>query len=91
MIVDTEPLLALARRIAEATAPKPRRTKTSRQQRHAVWKRAGSACEGCGARDRLAVHHVVPASKGGTNRPGNLKLYCPACERRDHLKWGIVS
>lgn len=87
MAIDTAPLLALARRIAVATTPQPKkRTKASRSQKHAVWKRAGFACEGCGARAGLAVHHVVPASRGGTNRGGNLRLYCKFCEKRDHQR-----
>lgn len=90
MTVDTAPLLALARRIAEATAPRPRANRVTRATKHRVWTRAGSACEGCGARDGLAVHHVVPRSKGGSNREGNLKLYCRTCERADHRKAGIA-
>lgn len=91
MTVDTSALLDLARRIATATAPATRkRSKPSRALKHHVWQRAGGACEGCGARDGLAVHHVVPRSKGGKNRRGNLRLYCRTCERRDHLKHGLA-
>lgn len=83
-------LLATARAIAEATKPKKRRTNASGPQKTAVRKRAGGVCEGCGSRNHLRVHHIIPVSKGGTNRPGNLKLYCKYCESRDHLKWRII-
>ena len=40
-------------------------------------------CSYCGARDRaLQVEHLVPRSRGGSNRVSNLTLACQACNVR---------
>lgn len=41
-------------------------------------------CTSCGSGKTLQAHHVVPLSKGGTNRLGNLKLLCEQCHQRMH-------
>lgn len=41
-------------------------------------------CTSCGSSRTLQAHHVVPLSKGGTNRLSNLKLFCERCHQRAH-------
>lgn len=41
-------------------------------------------CTNCGSRKILQAHHVVPLSRGGTNRLSNLKLLCERCHQRAH-------
>jgi len=33
---------------------------------------------------RNEVHHIIPKSKGGSNRPDNLILLCPDCHKKVH-------
>jgi 5-methylcytosine-specific restriction endonuclease McrA len=40
------------------------------------------ACVYCGSADRLELDHVVPMSRGGTNRPENVVIACCPCNRR---------
>jgi 5-methylcytosine-specific restriction endonuclease McrA len=40
-------------------------------------------CAYCGAKDvPLEIEHIVPRSKGGSNRPSNLTLACRPCNRK---------
>jgi len=47
-------------------------------------------CDICGYKPHMAyynimhVHHVLPRSKGGSNRPSNLVLLCPTCHQIAH-------
>ena len=41
-------------------------------------------CTNCGASRTLQAHHVVPLSKGGSNKLTNLKLLCERCHQRAH-------
>lgn len=41
-------------------------------------------CTNCGSSRTLQAHHVVPLSKGGTNKLTNLKLLCERCHKRAH-------
>lgn len=43
----------------------------------------GKRCAYCGAKGvRLQVEHIIPESRGGTNRIANLTLACAPCNRR---------
>jgi hypothetical protein len=44
--------------------------------RAAVRRRDGNVCVVCGRRDRLSVHHVVPARLGGADGMDNLVTVC---------------
>lgn len=44
-------------------------------------KQRDRCCQKCGAREGLIVHHIIPVSKGGTNRPVNLITLCQACHK----------
>lgn len=42
----------------------------------------GRECAYCGVKDKpLQVEHIIPKSKGGTNRPSNLTLACECCNQ----------
>lgn len=42
-------------------------------------------CRNCGRTDvLLQVHHIVPLSRGGTNRDENLVTLCDECHKRIH-------
>ncbi len=47
--------------------------------RQTIFERDGYECNYCGATEDLAVDHVVPLSKGGTNDPENLTPACKPC------------
>ena len=46
--------------------------------------RDGFACQQCGSRDHLEVHHIRHRSNGGSDRPANLITLCHDCHRKHH-------
>lgn len=61
--------------------------------RNAVFRRDNYACVYCNAQhETLECDHVVPVSRGGTNKVGNLVSACQPCNRSKHNKmlheWG---
>lgn len=55
--------------------------------REMVFERDGYECRYCGCTDELAVDHIIPLSRGGTNDPENLTPACKPCNssKRDKL------
>ena len=49
------------------------------QQRSRALIAASPICAWCGTRDGLTVDHVVPLSRGGSNKPDNLRVLCRRC------------
>jgi 5-methylcytosine-specific restriction endonuclease McrA len=47
-----------------------------------VWERDDFTCKHCGARQNLAIDHVVPESKGGALTLDNLQTLCKPCNSR---------
>jgi hypothetical protein len=50
---------------------------------------AGFRCQKCGLggdRVKLATHHIVPLSKGGSNSSGNLICLCEKCHSMSHSR-----
>lgn len=43
--------------------------------------RKGACCQRCGSREKLHVHHLIPASQGGTRDFSNLVVLCSHCHR----------
>jgi hypothetical protein len=37
------------------------------------------SCQKCGTCKGIAVYHIVPIEKGGSNLPFNLRTYCKKC------------
>jgi len=57
--------------------------------RKKVFMRDRGVCRtpGCGRTSFLEVHHVVPISEGGNNKPENLLLLCSLCRYRHKLHY----
>lgn len=59
-------------------------------RRRAVYRRDGYTCQNCGRRGgsfgsaELHAHHIVPKSRGGTDRVSNLKTVCKECHDAIH-------
>lgn len=58
-----------------------------RHVRATILKRDGNRCQACGAREDLTIDHIVPRSRGGTDRKSNLQVLCRDCnvEKADTL------
>jgi hypothetical protein len=63
------------------------------ERRRAVYRRDDYTCQNCGVQSGpdasgngvpLHAHHVVPKSKGGSNRLENLQTLCESCHNRAH-------
>ncbi len=59
--------------------------------RRQVLKRDHYTCQGCGISEKgcyrsLDVHHIVPVSKGGSNKLDNLITVCPKCHPTEEAK-----
>ena len=74
---------ANARRKPTAPEPVPSGPKTSKASRLARRRRrlieAAGCCAHCGADTDLTLDHIVPRSKGGSNRKSNLQVLCRPC------------
>lgn len=49
-----------------------------------VKKRDGNRCAICGSTDGLETHHIIPRSKGGTDRKTNLITLCERHHNKRH-------
>lgn len=47
--------------------------------RAAIYDRDGHHCQYCGNGDNLTIDHIVPRSRGGTNKRSNLRTLCGPC------------
>jgi hypothetical protein len=58
------------------------RVKNLKVNRARIYKRDGHKCVYCGANKNLTIDHVLPKSRGGTNRWTNLVTCCGTCNRK---------
>lgn len=58
-----------------------------RRLRETIFERDGRKCQYCGDTEDLAIDHIVPLVRGGTNDPANLTPACRPCNssKRDKL------
>ena len=75
------------------------RAPTSNKRYGRAWKRiraryikAHPLCEECQKQGKLTpveeVHHIIPLSKGGTNKYSNLMSLCQSCHTKTHMELG---
>jgi len=58
------------------------RVKNLKVNRSRIYKRDGYKCVYCGNHKNLTIDHVLPKSRGGTNRWTNLVTCCSNCNRK---------
>jgi 5-methylcytosine-specific restriction endonuclease McrA len=58
------------------------RVKNLKVNRARIYKRDGYKCVYCGSNKNLTIDHVLPKSRGGTNRWTNLVTCCGSCNRK---------
>lgn len=70
------------------TSDKKRKRTISGRTRQNVLMRDNYTCQICGAtvKDgaKLEIDHIIPYSKGGTNKEDNLQVLCQQCNREKH-------
>jgi len=47
-----------------------------------IFKRDNFTCQKCASQDLLEVDHIIPISKGGSNKEDNLQTLCLPCNRK---------
>jgi 5-methylcytosine-specific restriction enzyme A len=63
---------------------RPGGVKIKHNKRMTVYQRDGMRCVACGSDDfrSFTIDHIIPLSKGGTNRFDNLQTMCSPCNNR---------
>jgi 5-methylcytosine-specific restriction endonuclease McrA len=56
--------------------------KFPKKQKNRIMSRDGRKCKICGCYEDLTIDHIVPVSKGGSNRDNNLMTLCLTCNQR---------
>jgi len=54
------------------------------KRRKVVKERDGSQCSKCGSGNHIHLHHIIPLSRGGSNKASNLKFLCENCHSKAH-------
>lgn len=47
-----------------------------------IMRRDGRKCRICGNTEHLTLDHIIPVSKGGSNRDNNLMVLCLGCNQK---------
>lgn len=55
--------------------------------------RDGYGCVECGAQDNMTIDHIIPLSKGGTDKLDNLRFLCSSCnsKKKDRLDFSDIE
>lgn len=72
-----------------------RKSKVKNTVRDKIFRRDNHRCLECGSREDLTIDHVIPKSKGGTNKSDNLITLCKSCNtkkgNKTHQKYVLMS
>lgn len=78
----------------EPVANAPHRWNKHSRYRQQVFTRDGFKCVYCGSPENLVLDHVIPKSRGGSDKPENLAAACSQCNRdksdRTPEEWGAA-
>jgi 5-methylcytosine-specific restriction endonuclease McrA len=55
--------------------------KWPKKLKNRIMNRDGRKCRICGSTHNLTIDHIVPVSKGGSNREHNLMVLCNGCNQ----------
>jgi hypothetical protein len=66
------------------TGSRGRRRRLRSSVERAVLERAGYACERCGRRSGLQIHHQDRVCRGGSDEPSRLSVLCRVCHAAEH-------
>jgi 5-methylcytosine-specific restriction enzyme A len=50
-----------------------------KEVREYVFQRDNHQCQSCGRSTKLAIDHIIPLAKGGSNDISNLQTLCTSC------------
>ncbi len=53
-----------------------------KKQKNRILNRDGRKCKLCGSTKCLTIDHIIPISKGGSNRDYNLMTLCLTCNQK---------
>ena len=57
------------------------KVKISSKTRAHIYDRDGYVCLRCNSKSDLTIDHIIPISRGGVNRMGNMQTLCETCNR----------
>lgn len=58
----------------------------SAAQRREIYDRDGHKCHYCGSQENLSLDHIIPRSKGGSDKSDNLLTCCKSCNSSKGVK-----
>jgi 5-methylcytosine-specific restriction endonuclease McrA len=64
---------------SEIKKKKATKNKVGKTKRKRIYDRDGNCCLKCGSGEYITIDHILPLSKGGTNRNSNLQTLCKKC------------
>ena len=75
------PFKPIPKKIDPNKINKPKITKASVRptRKKRVFNERGAKCAHCGTEENLTIDHIIPRSKGGTNKIENLQVLCKKC------------
>lgn len=71
--------------------PRYKRKPIPRKKVIQILSRDNCECRNCKAKEDLAIDHIIPISKGGTNNDNNLQVLCKSCNSSKRDKIGSTT